>query len=222
LVFDLSIAWKALISTHNLINMNTKLLVRLGIVAVIAILIFALIGSYNGMVRQDQAVKGAWAQVETQYQRRNDLIGNLVNTVAGYAKFEKSTLTEVIQARANATKMTVNAEDLSPEKIEQFQRSQGQLGAALGRLMTVVENYPDLKASQQFTDLQREMTGTENRIATARRDFNEATQDYNSRIRTFPAVLYSGLFGFKEKGYFAAEQGASTAPKVSKDAFDTN
>jgi len=185
------------------------------------ILVMALFGGcgYNGMVNQDQSAKSAWAQVENQYQRRTDLIGNLVNTVKGYADFEQKTLTDVIEARASATKITVNADDLSPEKIRAFQQSQGQLSQALGRLMVVSEQYPNLKASEQFIMLQSELSGTENRIATARMDFNNAVQSYNTSVKTFPNVLFSGIMGFHEKGYFQAEAGANKAPKIEKDAF---
>lgn len=169
---------------------------------------------YNSMVKNNQAVKSKWAQVENQYQRRNDLIGNLVNTVKGYTKHEATTLTAVIEARAKATQITVNADNLSPEKLQQFQAAQGQLSATFGRLMMVSEQYPELKADQQFIALQAELNGTENRIATARQDFNDATEIYNNSIKTFPAVFYAGMFGFKEKGYFAAEAGANKAPKV--------
>ncbi len=196
--------------------MNKNLIIIGGIIALLL-----LLGGcgYNGMVKQEQAAKSSWAQVENQYQRRNDLIGNLVNTVKGYADFEQKTLTDVIEARANATKITVNAEDLSPEKIKAFQQSQGQLSQALGRLMVVSEQYPQLRASEQFTMLQAELSGTENRVATARMDFNNAVQTYNSTIKTFPNVIFSGMMGFHEKGYFEAEQGAEKAPKIGKDAF---
>jgi LemA protein len=169
---------------------------------------------YNGMVKKDQSAKGAWAQVENQYQRRNDLINNLVNTVKGYAEFEQKTLTAVIEARAKATQITVKADDLSPEKIKQFQEAQGQLSSALGRLMMVSEQYPNLKANEQFMNLQSELTGTENRVAFARQGFNDAVQDYNTTIKTFPNVMMAGMFGFNEKGYFAAEAGANKAPTV--------
>ena len=181
---------------------------------IVLILGFTGCGGYNGMVSKDQDVKNAWAKVQSQYQRRLDLIPNLVNTVKGYADFEKSTLTAVIEARASATKLTVNADDLSPEKIKQFQASQGQLSQALGRLMVVSEQYPDLKANDQFLSLQAELAGTENRISTARNDFNDAVKIYNTAIRTFPAVLFSGMFGFKEKGFFEAEAAAEKAPSV--------
>ncbi len=193
-------------------NRSTITLIVVGVI--VLILGFTGCGGYNGMVSKDQDVKNAWAKVQSQYQRRLDLIPNLVNTVKGYADFEKSTLTAVIEARASATKLTVNADDLSPEKIKQFQASQGQLSQALGRLMVVSEQYPDLKANDQFLSLQAELAGTENRISTARNDFNDAVKIYNTAIRTFPAVLFSGMFGFKEKGFFEAEAAAEKAPSV--------
>ncbi len=178
------------------------------------LLLFVGCGRYNGMVTKDQDVKSSWAKVQSQYQRRMDLIPNLVSTVKGYADFEKSTLSAVIEARASATKLTVNADDLSPEKIKQFQASQGQLSQALGRLMVVSEQYPNLKANDQFLSLQAELSGTENRIAVARNDFNSTVQDYNTFIKTFPNSLFSGMFGFKEKGYFEADAAAEKAPPV--------
>ncbi|MFM2224626.1 MAG: hypothetical protein RJA07_828 [Bacteroidota bacterium] len=182
--------------------------------AVVLILGFMGCGGYNGMVKNDQEVKSSWAKVQSQYQRRLDLIPNLVSTVKGYAEFEKSTLTAVIEARASASKITVNADDLSPEKLKQFQASQGQLSQALGRLMVVSEQYPNLKANDNFMSLQAELAGTENRIAVARNDFNDVVKMYNSSIKTFPAVLFSGMFGFKEKGFFEAEAAAEKAPSV--------
>jgi len=182
--------------------------------AVVLILGFMGCVGYNGMVKNDQEVKSSWAKVQSQYQRRLDLIPNLVSTVKGYAEFEKSTLTAVIEARASASKITVNADDLSPEKLKQFQASQGQLSQALGRLMVVSEQYPNLKANDNFMSLQAELAGTENRIAVARNDFNDVVKMYNSSIRTFPAVLFSGMFGFKEKGFFEAEAAAEKAPSV--------
>ena len=193
-------------------NRSTITLIVIG--AIVLILGFAGCGGYNGMVRNDQDAKSAWAKVQSQYQRRMDLIPNLVSTVKGYADFEKSTLTAVIEARASATKITVNADDLSPEKIKQFQASQGQLSQALGRLMMVSEQYPNLKANDQFLSLQAELSGTENRIAVARNDFNDAIKTYNTGIKTFPAALFSGMFGFHEKGYFEAEAAAEKAPSV--------
>jgi LemA protein len=170
--------------------------------------------NYNSVVKKDENVKAAWGAVQSQYQRRADLIPNLVNTVKGAANFEKSTLTAVIEARAKATSIQVDPSKLTPESIQQFQAAQGQLGSALGRLLAVSENYPDLKSNANFQGLQTQLEGTENRINVSRLDFNTAVQDYNSSIRTFPANLTAKMFGFTEKGYFAAEAGADKAPKV--------
>lgn len=171
--------------------------------------------SYNSTVKKDENVKAAWGAVQSQYQRRADLIPNLVNTVKGAANFEKSTLTAVVEARAKATSIQVDPSKLTPESIKQFQEAQGQLGSALGRLLSVTENYPDLKSNANFQGLQAQLEGTENRINVSRLDFNTAVQDYNSSIRTFPANLTAKMFGFTEKGYFTAEAGADKAPKVS-------
>lgn len=170
--------------------------------------------SYNNMVSKEEAVTAQWANVESAYQRRADLIPNLVNTVKGAANFEQSTLTAVIEARAKATSIQVNAKDLTPEQIQQFQQAQGQLSSALSKLLVTVEQYPDLKATQNFSELQAQLEGTENRINVERRKFNEAAQDYNAYIRKFPQVVYSGWFGFQKKGYFEADAGAEKAPEV--------
>jgi LemA protein len=185
----------------------------------ILLLILFMGGCYScntqrSLVNKDEAVKSAWANVQTQYQRRSDLIDNLVATVKGAANFEKETLTAVIEARASASKMTLNANDLTPEKLQQFQASQGQLSQALGRLMVVSEQYPELKANQNFLALQDEISGTENRIAFSRTSFNDAVQAYNITVRTFPNNLLAGMFGFQSKGMFEAEAGAQKAPKV--------
>lgn len=171
--------------------------------------------SYNSMVKADENIKGKWGEVQTQYQRRSDLIPNLVATVKGEANFEKSTLTEVTEARAKATSIQVDASKLSPEAIEKYQQAQGQLSTALGRLLVASENYPTLRANEAFRGLQVQLEGTENRISVARRDFNVAVQDYNSKIRSFPANITAKMFGFSEKGYFQAEAGSDKAPKVS-------
>ena len=173
--------------------------------------------SYNSMTRMDENVKSKWSQVENNYQRRSDLIPNLVASVKGAANFEKSTLTDVINARANATKVTVDPTKLTPETIQKFQAAQGQLSSALGRLMVVTENYPDLKSNQNFLGLQAQLEGTENRITVARQDFNTAVQDYNSKIRSFPANITAKMFGFTEKGYFQADPGSEKAPAVNFD-----
>ncbi|HHJ09445.1 MAG TPA: LemA family protein [Bacteroidetes bacterium] len=169
---------------------------------------------YNKMVSLDEAVKSQWAQVENVYQRRADLIPNLVNTVKGYADFEKSTLTQVIEARAKATSVQIDANRLDPQSLQKFQAAQDQLSSALSRLMVVVERYPELKANQNFLELQAQLEGTENRIAVERRKFNEVTQQYNTYIRKFPQLLFAKIFGFKEKGYFKAEEKAKEVPKV--------
>jgi len=170
--------------------------------------------SYNSMVQMDENVKAKWGAVQSQYQRRSDLIPNLVATVKGAANFEKSTLTDVIEARAKATSVQVDPTKLTPESIEKFQAAQGQLSQALGRLMVVTENYPQLKANENFLGLQAQIEGTENRITVARKDFNDAVQEYNSKIRSFPANITAKMFSFTEKGYFQAEAGADKAPKV--------
>ncbi|HXH99418.1 MAG TPA: LemA family protein [Sphingobacteriaceae bacterium] len=169
---------------------------------------------YNTMVKLDEQVQSQWAQVETSYQRRADLIPTLVNSVKGAAKFEQETLTKVIDARAKATSVNVDASKLTPEAIAKFQSAQDGLSQSIGRLMVVVEKYPDLKANQNFLELQAQLEGTENRIATARGRFNEATQEYNSKIRSFPNNLTAGMFGFAKKGYFQADAGSKQAPKV--------
>ena len=169
---------------------------------------------YNSMVNKQEAVSAQWAQVENSYQRRADLIPNLVSTVKGYAAHEQETFTAVIEARSKATQITVNPEDLTKESIQQFQEAQGQLSSALGKLLMIRENYPELKANQNFLALQDELAGTENRIAVERNRFNEFARDYNQYIRRFPHVIYAGWFGFKKKGYFEADAGAQNAPVV--------
>ena len=169
---------------------------------------------YNSMVSKEETVTSKWSQVENQYQRRADLIPNLVNTVKGYADFEKSTLEAVINARASATSVKIDASSLTPEKIQQFQAAQDQVSSSLGRLLAVAEAYPDLKANEGFGDLRTELAGTENRIGLARKDFNESVQDYNTYIRKFPNNLASGMFGFEKKGYFTARPGSDTPPTV--------
>ncbi|RFZ92225.1 LemA family protein [Mucilaginibacter conchicola] len=186
------------------------------IIAIVVVVLIAMIGgcSYNGMVKSDEDVKGKWGQVETQYQRRSDLIPNLVSTVKGEANFEKSTITEVTEARAKATSIQVDPTKLTPEAIQQYQQVQGQLSTALGRLLVASENYPNLKANEAFGKLQTQLEGTENRISVARKDFNDAVQNYNSKVRSFPTNIMAGMFGFSAKGYFQSEAGADKAPKV--------
>lgn len=185
------------------------------IVAVIILAVFLWVkNSYNSIVTADEATSGAWSQVENQYQRRLDLIPNLVATVKGYAEYESSTLQEVVEARAKATQVTVDPQKLDAESIARFQESQAALGSALGRLMVVVEKYPDLKANQQFLDLQAQLEGTENRIAVARKDFNDVVKGYNTMIRRFPSNIIANIFGFDAKGYFESVEGAEVAPQV--------
>ena len=184
------------------------------IIAVVLVLFFWVRGVYNSMVTQDESVKTAWSQVENQYQRRLDLIPNLVNTVKGYASHERATLEGVINARANATKTTIDPTNLNEETMKQFQAAQGELSSALSRLMVVVERYPDLKANQNFMELQAQLEGTENRISVERKRFNEVAQNYNTNIRSFPTNILAGMFGFLPKAYFAAESGAEKAPTV--------
>ena len=184
------------------------------IIAVVLVLFFWVRGVYNSMVTQDESVKTAWSQVENQYQRRLDLIPNLVNTVKGYASHERATLEGVINARANATKTTIDPTNLNEETMKQFQAAQGELSSALSRLVVVVERYPDLKANQNFMELQAQLGGTENRISVERKRFNEVAQNYNTNIRSFPTNILAGMFGFQPKAYFAAESGAEKAPTV--------
>ena len=186
--------------------------------AIIVVLLFAgyswVKGTYNTMVTQDEGVKTAWSQVENQYQRRMDLIPNLVNTVKGYAAHEKETLEGVVSARAEATKTTIDPSNLNEESMKKFQAAQGELSSALSRLMVVLERYPDLKANQNFSELQAQLEGTENRISVERKRFNETAQTYNTYIRSFPTNILAGMFGFQPKAYFSAESGAEKAPKV--------
>ena len=177
---------------------------------------------YNSMVNKEEAVTSQWAQVENVYQRRADLIPNLVRTVQGAANFEKSTLTDVINARASATKVNIDPTKLTPENIAQFEQSQNQLSGALSRLLVTVENYPDLKANQNFRELSSQLEGTENRIAVERNKFNIVVQDYNTYIRRFPNNLFAGMFGFEKKGYFQAKPGSDEAPKVDFGTNDTS
>lgn len=194
--------------------MKRSNIILLVIGAALLLLVFNGCGSYNNMVSKQETVSSSWAQVENVYQRRSDLIPNLVNTVKGVANFEQKTLTDVINARASATQVKVDASKLSPEQIQKFQASQGELSQALGRLMVVAEQYPQLRATENFKELQSQLEGTENRIAVERGKFNEVVKDYNSYIRKFPQVLYAGMFGFDKKGYFEAVAGADKAPEV--------
>lgn len=182
------------------------------VLAIVAVLVLWGVKVYNGLVSKDEAVSSAWSQVENVYQRRADLIPNLVATVKGYAEHEKSTYEAVVEARAKASQITVN--DLSEESVKRFQEAQSEVSSALGRLLAIVENYPELKANENFLDLQAQLEGTENRIAEARRAFNETARDYNTTVRSFPANVIAGIFGFSTKGYFTADESAMQAPKV--------
>ena len=184
------------------------------IVALAVILFFWTKGVYNNLVTQDEGVKTAWSQVENQYQRRADLIPNLVNTVKGYAAHEKNTLEGVMNARAKATQTTIDPTNLNEETMKQYQAAQGELSNALSRLMVVVERYPELKANENFRELQVQLEGTENRITVERKRFNEVAQGYNTYVRPFPINILSGIFGFQTKAYFTAEAGAEKAPQV--------
>lgn len=185
--------------------------IALGVLVLAAIWGFS---TYNGLVTKDEAVATAWSNVETQYQRRADLIPNLVNTVKGYAAHESETLESVIAARSAATSINLTADELTPEKMAEFQAAQQQVRSALGRLIAIAENYPDLKANQNFLELQAQLEGTENRIAVARKEFNEIARTYNVAVRRFPANLVASIFGFDTKAYFEADEAAAQAPVV--------
>lgn len=174
-------------------------------------------GSYNSMVNLDEEVAQAWGSVQTQYQRRADLVENLVATVKGAANFEQETLTQVVEARSKATSIQLDADDLSPEKLQQFQEAQSQLSQSLGRLLLITENYPQLQATQAFRDLSAQLEGTENRVSVARDRFNQAVTVYNKKVRSFPSSLFAGVFGFSRKGQFEADKGSQNAPKVNFD-----
>jgi LemA protein len=198
--------------------MKKSFLVLIGVFVFIGLIVLIVfltsISSYNKMVQYDESVTNAWAQVENVYQRRADLIPNLVNTVKGYADFEKSTLTAVIEARAKATSVNISADKLNDQTMAQFQQAQDGLGSALSRLMVVVEKYPDLKANQNFLELQAQLEGTENRIANERMKFNETTKIYNVYTRKFPGRFFANIYGFEQKPYFKAAEGAEKAPEV--------
>ena len=204
------------------------------VIAVVAVLVIYCVSSYNSLVTQEETVGTAWSNVENQYQRRSDLIPNLVNTVKGYAAHEKETFDAVVSARAKATQMTIDIEDLTPEKIEAYQKAQGAVGSALSRLLAVTENYPELKANENFKELQAQLEGTENRISVERRKFNETAREYNTNIRRFPKNIVASMFGFEKRPYirrfpknivasmfgfekrpyFEAEEGSEKAPEV--------
>lgn len=184
------------------------------ILGLLVILLFWGCGSYNNLVTEDENVKKVWSNVQSQYQRRADLIPNLVNTVKGEANFERGTLNDVVNARARATSIQVNPDDLTPEKLQQFQQAQGQLSQALGRLLMVTENYPNLRANDAFRNLQTQLEGTENRITVARNDFNAAVNTYNVKVRTFPTNIFAGMMGFRTRTPFEADAGSQNAPSV--------
>lgn len=194
--------------------MKKKTMNIVSIVVILAILAIWVISAYNGLVKKDEACSQQWSKVESQYQRRLDLIPNLVNTVKGYASHEQETLLEVVQARNTASNTKVNPNNLTQESLDKYQQSQAALKSSLDRLMVVVERYPDLKANQNFLELQSQLEGTENRIAVERQNFADVVNAYNSKLRRFPTNIIAGLFGFERKAYFAAEKGAETAPKV--------
>jgi len=193
--------------------MNRNTLIGL---VVVAVLVIYGVSVNNSLVEKQEAVNSSWAQVENQYQRRSDLVPNLVNTVKGAADFEQETLTEVIEARSKATSIQVNPGDLNdPQKVSQFQQAQQQLSGALSKLLVTVERYPELKANQNFRDLQTQLEGTENRIATERKRYNDAVRSYNTDIQKFPGNIFAGILGFDERAYFEADQGAEQAPEVN-------
>jgi LemA protein len=192
-----------------------KILIPVLIIAVFGIYLYTkAVGTYNQFVQTEETINGQWAEVQTQYQRRADLIPNLVNTVKGYAEFEQETLTGVVEARSKATSIQIDPTNLTPEKLAQFQQAQDQLSGALSRLLVTIEKYPDLKANQNFLELQAQLEGTENRISVARRNFNESVKAYNANLRIFPNNIFAGWYGFETKGYFEAAAGAETAPTV--------
>ncbi len=193
-------------------------IILIAVIVILLLIIGKVVGIYNNLVALEERVNQAWAQVSNQYQRRADLIPNLVETVKGYAKHERETLEAVIQARANATNLTVTPEVLNdPQAFAKFTQVQGEISSALTRLMAVVENYPNLKANENFLSLQAQLEGTENRISVERKRFNETVQDYNTRIRRFPTNIVAGMFGFGKKQYFEAQPGAEVAPQVKFD-----
>lgn len=198
-------------ATH--FSKSSFVLITLGIA--VLLLVVSSLTTYNSLVAQDEEANTAWSNLQSQYQRRSDLIPNLVNTVKGYASHESKTLEEVVAARAKATSLTVSAESLTPERARQIQQAQGELSALVGRLLSITENYPDLKANQNFSELQAQLEGTENRINESRRLYNESVRSYNVSIRRFPASIIASIFGFDKKTPFEAQQGADIAPTVA-------
>jgi LemA protein len=194
--------------------MKTSRIVAIVVAVVLVLFLSRGCGGYNRLVDLNEQVSTAWSNVENQYQRRADLIPNLVNTVKGYAAHEQETLTEVTEARANATRVTIDPSNMTEEDMRRFQEAQGQLNSALSRLIAVAESYPDLKANQNFLELQAQLEGTENRIAVERRNFNESARLFNSEIKKFPMVLFAGMFGFKYRPYFETAPGTEQVPQV--------
>ncbi|MCE5174051.1 MAG: LemA family protein [Bacteroidales bacterium] len=194
--------------------MNKSTIAGLSILGIIVIVFFWGMSQYNGMVTADENVAKTWANVESQYQRRSDLIPNLVATVKGYAAHEKSTLNAVVEARAKASQTTIDPTKMTPESLAKYQAAQSEVGSTLNRLLVTVEKYPDLKANQNFLELQAQLEGTENRISVERQRFNDAAQGFNVMIRRFPKNIIAGMFGFEKKVYFEAEETASKAPQV--------
>ena len=190
---------------------NKGLIITIVVIALVAIW---GISSYNGLVSMDENVSNSWANVETQYQRRSDLIPNLVNTVKGYAKHESETLESVMAARSQATQVKIDPSNCTPQQLAAYQKAQGDVTTALGKLLAITENYPDLKANQNFLELQSQLEGTENRINVARKDFNDTAKKYNTSLRSFPRNIVASMFGFEKRAYFEAEAGAEKAPKV--------
>lgn len=190
---------------------NKELIITVVVIALVAIW---GISSYNGLVSMDENVSNQWANVETQYQRRSDLIPNLVNTVKGYAKHESQTLEAVMAARSQATQVKIDPSNCTPQQLAAYQKAQGDVTTALGKLLAITENYPDLKANQNFLELQSQLEGTENRINVARKDFNDTAKKYNTSLRRFPRNIIASMFGFEKRNYFEAEAGAEKAPKV--------
>ena len=194
--------------------MNRKWLILGIIVGIVVIVVMVFAGAYNCLVAQRETVTKSFSKVQSQYQRRADLIPNLVNTVKGAANFEQTTLTKVTEARAKATSIQLDPSKATPEQIQQYQQAQGEVSSALSRLLAVSENYPQLQATQAFRDLQVQLEGTENRIAVARNDYNDAARPYNTRLQTFPTNIIAGMFGFQQKPYFEADKGSEKAPTV--------
>lgn len=198
--------------------MNRRWLVPGIIIGIILLVLLLVVGPYNGLVNKRENVRRSFANTQTQYQRRADLVPNLVNTVKGAANFEQTTLNQVVEARAKATSIQIDPSKATPQQLQQYQNAQGELSQALGRLLAVTENYPELRATEAFRDLQAQLEGTENRIAVARKDYNDVAAGYNASIQRFPTAITAGLFNFDAFTYFEAEEGAQDAPTVDFDA----